>query len=150
MKNKLRFSLFLMILMLIPTCVFAASIDIGSAKTEDGKTSWPIIYKGDKLASNDVFNLDYYGNDNSMVNCAINYSSPLASTGAVGADTEVPSNGLTVGTLTCQTTSTENQKGSVGIRGTLKTTSNTFDLNMSPKSYTVNAMRKKSSDSKFK
>ncbi|MCR5483304.1 MAG: cadherin-like beta sandwich domain-containing protein [Bacilli bacterium] len=150
MKNKLKFSLLLMILMLIPTCVFAASIEIGSAKNEDGKASWSVVYKGDKLSTGDVFNLNAYGNDNGMVTCSVTYSSPLLETGAVAADKEVPSSGLTIGTLKCETTSTENQPGSVGIKGTLKTASGTVDLNMSPKTYTVNAQRKKSSDAKLK
>jgi len=139
-----------MILMLIPTCVFAASIEIGSAKNEDGKASWSVVYKGDKLSTGDVFNLNAYGNNNGMVTCSVTYSSPLLETGAVAADKEVPSSGLTIGTLKCETTSTENQPGSVGIKGTLKTASGTVDLNMSPKTYTVNAQRKKSSDAKLK
>ena len=150
MKNKLKFSLLLMILMLIPTCVFAASVEIGSAKNEDGKASWSVVYKGNKLSFGDVFDLNAYGNDNGMVTCSVSMVSPVSSTGAVAADTEVPSNGLTIGTLKCETTSTENQKGSVGIKGTLKTASGTVDLNMSPKTYTVNAQRKKSSDAKLK
>ncbi len=151
MKNKLKFSLLLMILMLIPTCVFAASIDIGTAKTEDGKTSWSVIYKGDNLVTGDVFDFNAKEGGNGMVTCSTVYTSPVApNTGAVANDTEVPSSGLTIGTLTCQTTSTENQKGTVLIKGVLKTKNGNIDLVMSPKSYTVNAIRKKSSDSKLK
>ena len=151
MKNKLKYSLLLMILMLIPTCVFAASVEIGTAKNEEGKATWSIIYKGDKIIGGSFFQLDAYGNDNGMVTCSISYSSPLSSSGALINDTDVPSTGLTIGTLKCETTSTENQKGSVGIKGTLKTnTGSVIDLNMSPKTYTVNAQRKKSSDAKLK
>ena len=78
MENKLKYSLLLMILMLIPTCVLAASIEIGSAKNEDGRASWSIIYKGDKLMFQDVFDLNAYGNDNGMVTCLLTYASPLS------------------------------------------------------------------------
>ena len=150
MRKNIKYSLFLMLLMIVPTFVFAASIDIGSAKNEEGKASWPIVFKGDKLASGDVFKLSTSGNNNSMVTCSIAYSSPLAGSGAVSVDKDVPADGLTIGTLTCQTTSPENQKGEIGIDGTFTSVAGKTDkLSMTPKTYTVNAARAKSSNSKL-
>lgn len=149
MRKKINI-LFILLALFIPVVANAASIDIGSAKNEDGKATWSVIYKGDKLSTGDVFNLNAYSNDNGMVTCSVSMTSPVSSTGAVASDTEVPSSGLTIGTLKCETTSTENQKGSIGVKGTLKTATGTIDLNMNPKTYTVNAARQKSSDSKLK
>ena len=150
MRKKINI-LFILLALFIPVVANAGTIETGSAKTQEGSTTWPVIYKGDKIIANDYFLLEAYGNDNGMVTCSISYVSPFGKNGAAVSDTEVSSSGLEVATLTCITNSSENQNGNVGVKGTLnRSTGVKEDLNMSAKKYTVNAARKKSSDSKLK
>lgn len=152
MKNKLKFNLlFILLVLMIPTFVNAASIKLGSAKTEEGKTTFPIILLGNEIKSGDVVDLKGSISDNAMLNVgSVEYKNAVSKSGAVAEDKTIPSEGIEIGTISITNSTDSSQTGKFSVRGTYKPKEgSSTDLIVSETSITVNGARKKSSNSKL-
>jgi hypothetical protein len=152
MKNKLKFNLlFILLILMIPTVVNAASIKLGSATSEEGKTTFPIVLLGNEIKSGDVIDLKGSVSDNAMLNVGtIDFKNGVGKNGAVAADKTIPTDGMEIGTITITNSTDSNQTGKLSIRGTYKPLDgSSSDLIISETSITVKGARKKSASSKF-
>ena len=102
MKNKLKFNLlFILLILMIPTVANAASIKLGSATSEEGKTTFPIVLLGNEIKSGDVIDLKGSVSDNAMLNVGtIDFKNGVGKNGAVAADKTIPTDGMEIGSIT--------------------------------------------------
>ena len=152
MKNKFKYILaFILLILVMPMMVNATSIKLGSAKSEEGKTTFPIILVGNEIKTNDIIDLKGNISDNAMLKVGdVVYTNAIGKNGAAAEDKTIPGEGLEIGSITITNTIDSNQTGKFSIRGTYKPKAGgSEDLFINETSISVKAARAKSSNSKF-
>ena len=152
MKKNIKFSLlFVLLILVMPMVVNAYSIKLGSAKSEEGKTTFPIILIGNEIKLNDYIELKGSISDNAMLKVGdVVFTNTIGNNGAAAGDKTIPSDGLEIGSITITNTIDSNQTGKFSIRGKYKPfAGGSEDLIINETSITVKAARAKSSSSKL-
>lgn len=157
MKKNIKISLlFVLLILVMPMMVNAMSIKLGTAKTEEGKTTFPLILFGGEVKTGDGITLTPEVSGNAMLTIEKNdkylvtYTNTFVINGYAAADKTIPTDGIEIGHITILNSSDSSQSGKFSVKGSYNPTSGSPEnLTISETSVTVKAARTKSSSSKL-